>query len=96
LLQERAAIEAAQAKQALAQKQKRPDPALDKLIKDERAQAAVTKTYLRQYQDYLSHLQYQVQQDKSVLQQDSIDQAADDASNKLVQEQQVLQANLDP
>lgn len=96
LRQERAAIEVAQAKQALAQKQKRPDPALGKLIKEEQAQAAVTETYVRQYQDYLSRLQYQVQQDKSVLQQDSIDQAADDASNKLAQEQQVIQANLDP
>jgi hypothetical protein len=96
LLQERASIETAQAKQALAQKQKRPDPALDKLIKDEQAQAAVTEAYVQRYQNYLSHLQYQVQQDKSVLQQDSIDQTADDASNKLSQEQQVLQANLDP
>jgi hypothetical protein len=85
---ERAAIQAAQAK-------KQGDPALTKLIKDEQAKFAVTQAYAQQYRDYLRRMQERVARDRSILQQDSIDMAADDASTKLAQEE-AMRAALDP
>jgi len=83
-----AAIHAAQAKKA-------GDPSLAKLIKDAQAKVAVTEAYAQQYRDYYKRLQERVARDRSILQQDSIDMAADDASTKLAQEE-AMRAALDP
>jgi len=88
LSQAQTAIQAAKAKS-------QGDPALSKLIKDEQAKVAVAQEYVQQYRDYYKRLEERVARDRSILQQDSIDRTADDASFKLSQEE-ALRAALDP
>jgi hypothetical protein len=95
LAKEEESIKTAQAKLASEKSKKQADPSLVKLLKDEQAKAAVTRTYAKQYGDYVARLQARVARDRSLIQQDSIDMAADDASRRLAQES-ALQTTVDP
>jgi hypothetical protein len=88
-------VKDAERKLALKKTKQQPDPNLNKLVRDEKAKVAVTNVYVNQYRDYVRRLQNRIAIDRSLIQQDSIDLAADDASRRLAQEQ-ALQTSLDP